>query len=229
MLDVLVIAPHPDDAEIGMGSSIALLRGEGFRVGILDLTDGEPTPLGSRDKRRQETEAASQVLGIEWRRCLGLPNRSLEHTIDARWAVAGVLRELRPRVVFAPYWEDAHPDHVAASSLVDAARFWAKLTKSDIPGEPHWPQRILYYFSLHLRIPERPSFVLNISDHIETKLQAIQCYESQFGSQSSQAGRGVIEDLRTRARYWGWTIGATYGEPFASREPIGLAGLRSLV
>ena len=87
MLDVLVIAPHPDDAEIGMGGSIALLRGEGFRVGILDLTDGEPTPLGSRDRRRQETEAASQVLGIEWRRCLGLPNRSLEHTIDVRWAV----------------------------------------------------------------------------------------------------------------------------------------------
>lgn len=229
MLDILVIAPHPDDAEIGMGGSLALLLAEGYRVGILDLTDGEPTPLGSRELRSRETEAASQVLGIPWRRCLGLPNRSLEHTLDARWAVAGVLREVRPRILFAPYWEDAHPDHVAATALIEAARFWAKLTKSDMAGQPHWAAHIYYYFSLHLRVHERPAFVLDITAHLETKLRAVQCFGSQFGRPGAEGSRNVFEELRDRARYWGWAIGSTYGEPFASREAVGLAGLRSLI
>ena len=227
MLDVLIIAPHPDDAEIGMGGSIALLKAEGQRVGILELTDGEPTPLGSREIRQREAEAASRVLGIEWRRCLGLPNRSVQHTLDARHAVAGVIREVRPKMIFVPYWVDAHPDHVAATQLVEAARFWAKLTKTDMPGEPHWVRHIYYYFSLHLRAPEQPSFVLDISNHIETKIQAVKCFDSQVGQR--REGTSILDDLRTRARYWGWTIGSSYGEPFASREPIGLTGLSSLI
>jgi len=227
VLDVLIIAPHPDDAEIGMGGSIALLKAEGQRVGILELTDGEPTPLGSREIRQREAEAASRVLGIEWRRCLGLPNRSVQHTLDARHAVAGVIREVRPKMIFVPYWVDAHPDHVAATQLVEAARFWAKLTKTDMPGEPHWVRHIYYYFSLHLRAPEQPSFVLDISNHIETKIQAVKCFDSQVGQR--REGTSILDDLRTRARYWGWTIGSSYGEPFASREPIGLTGLSSLI
>lgn len=229
MLDVLVIAPHPDDAEIGMGGSIALLKAEGLSVGILDLTDGEPTPFGSREARQRETEAASAVLGIDWRRCLGLPNRSLEHTLDARHALASVIREVRPRVLFAPYWVDAHPDHVAATQLIEAARFWAKLTKTDIAGEPHWARHIYYYFSLHLRVHEQPSFVLDISKHVETKIRAVQSFDSQFGRRREGNDPTVLDDLRARARYWGWTIGATYGEPFVSREPIGLSGLGSLL
>jgi bacillithiol biosynthesis deacetylase BshB1 len=228
VLDVLVIAPHPDDAEIGVGGSIARMRAEGLRVGILDLTDGEPTPHGSREVRAREAAAASRVLGVEWRRCLGLPNRLLEHTLDARWSLAGVIREARPRVLFAPFWEDAHPDHVAATQLIEAARFWAKLTKSDVPGEPHLPANIFYYFGLHLRQPERPAFVQDITNHIEEKLQAVACFDSQFGPNRGPAGPQVIDDLRARARYWGWTIGTRYGEPFASREPLGLAGLRAL-
>jgi len=229
VLDVLVIAPHPDDAEIGMGGSIALSLAEGHRVGILDLTDGEPTPKGSRELRRHETEAASHVLGISWRRCLGLPNRSLEHTLDARWSLAAVMREVRPRTIFVPYWEDAHPDHVAATALVEAARFWAKLTKADMPGDPHWAEHIYYYFSVHLRVHERPSFVLDISMHLETKLRALECFESQFGQGATGERPSIIDELRTRARYWGWAIGTTYGEPFASREPVGLTSLRALI
>jgi bacillithiol biosynthesis deacetylase BshB1 len=229
MLDILIIAPHPDDAEIGMGGTIPLLLAEGQRVGILELTDGEPTPLGSREARRSETEAATRVLGVEWRRQLDLPNRKLEHTLDARWAVAAVIRETRPRVLFAPYWEDAHPDHVAATALVEAARFWAKLTKSDLPGEPHFPRHIFYYFNMHLRVHERPAFVLDVSNHFETKVRAVECYESQFGRERGPNGARLIDDVRARARYWGWTIGVVYGEPFASREPIGLSRLGSLV
>src|SRR5262252_5092543 len=160
-LDYLVIAPHPDDAELGVGGTILLLKAQGNRVGVLDLTDGEPTPHGNPEIRRRETEAATAILGLDWRGNLGLPNRSLVADLSARRLLAGALRELRPRCLFAPYWDDAHPDHVAASALVDAARFWSKLVKTDLPHAPHYPQRIIYYFSVHLRLHPRPSFVLD--------------------------------------------------------------------
>jgi LmbE family N-acetylglucosaminyl deacetylase len=140
-----------------------------------------------------------------------------------------VLRQLRPRCLFAPYWEDAHPDHVAASALVDAARFWAKLTRSELPGEPHYPARIFYYFSVHLRLHPRPSFVLDITPHLETKMRAIACYRSQFIEGRPTTTPTLLDDLRDRARYWGWAIGATYGEPFVFREEVGLRGLRDLL
>ncbi len=227
-IDYLVIAPHPDDAELGAGGTILLLRSQGHSVGVLDLTDGEPTPFGSPEIRRRETDAATAVLGLSWRGNLGLPNRRLEASIEARARLAGVLRQLRPRVLFAPYWEDTHPDHVAASALVDAARFWAKLTKTDLPGEPHFPHRILYYFSVHLRIHPRPSFVLDVSDHIEDKMRAVGCYRSQFIEGRPATPPTLLDDLRDRARYWGWAIGARYGEPFVCREEVGLRSLRDL-
>ena len=115
MLDALVIAPHPDDAELGMGGTIALMRAQGMKVGILDLTDGEPTPRGTPAIRARETAAATAVLGLDWRHNLGLPNRRLRATLAARAALAGVIRQTRPRWLFAPYWVDAHPDHVAAT------------------------------------------------------------------------------------------------------------------
>jgi bacillithiol biosynthesis deacetylase BshB1 len=228
-LDYLVIAAHPDDAEIGAGGTILLLKSQGHRVGVLDLTDGEPTPHGTPELRRQETEAASAVLGIDWRGNLGLTNRELVADLAARRRLASVLRELRPRCLFAPYWEDAHPDHVAASALVDAARFWAKLTKTDLPHAPWYPTRILYYFSIHLRLHPRPSFVLDISDHLEQKMRALACYRSQFTIGRPTIPPTLLDDLRDRARYWGWAIGRTYGEPFVCREEIGLRGLRDLV
>src|SRR5256886_15852691 len=175
-LDYLIIAPHPDDAELGVGGTIPLLQSQGARVGVLDLTDGEPTPHGSPEIRRRETEAATTVLGLAWRGNLGLTNRRLVADLEARAKLAGMIRQLRPRILFAPYWDDAHPDHVAASALVDAARFWAKLTKTDLAGEPHYPRRIFYYFSGHLRLHPRPSFVMDISPFLETNLRAVACY-----------------------------------------------------
>jgi bacillithiol biosynthesis deacetylase BshB1 len=228
-LDYLVMASHPDDAELGVGGTILLLRSQGARVGVLDLTDGEPTPHGSPEIRCRETEAATAVLGLDWRGNLGLPNRSVVADLESRRKLAGVLRQLRPRVLFAPYWEDAHPDHVAASALVDAARFWAKLTKTDLPGEPHYPQRILYYFSVHLRIHPRPSLVLDITPHIDAKMEALACYRSQFIEGRPATPPTLLDDLRQRARYWGWAVGTGYGEPFVSREEVGLRGLRDLV
>ncbi|HET6324723.1 MAG TPA: bacillithiol biosynthesis deacetylase BshB1 [Planctomycetaceae bacterium] len=228
-LDILVIATHPDDAEIGVGGTLARSARAGLRTGILDLTNGEPTPHGSPELRARETLAASAQLGIAWRHNLGLPNRSVEATLEARRALAGVLRLVRPRFIFAPYWEDSHPDHIAASRLCEDARFWAKLSRSDLPGEPFWPPRMFYYWSIHLRIHPKPAFVLDISDSIDAKMQAITAYESQFVTGRTPTFLSPLDDIRDRARYWGWTIGKAYAEPFGSREEIGLKSIEDVV
>jgi len=227
-LDVLVVSPHPDDAEISVGGTIVESRKQGMRVGVLDLTNGEPTPYGSPEIRARETARATEILGLDWRENLGLPNRSLTESLEARRALAEVFRRTRPQIILAPYWEDAHPDHIAASRLADAARFWSKLTKTDMAGEPYWPPRILYYWSIHLRIHPPPSFVLDISEAIETKMEAIRAYESQFFAGRPQDFPSPLDNIRDRARYWGWAIGKAYAEPFASREDIGIASLKSL-
>jgi bacillithiol biosynthesis deacetylase BshB1 len=229
MLDILVIAPHPDDAELGMGGAILKLKAEGLRVGVLDLTSGEPTPHGSPEIRQRETAAATEILDLDWRENLGLPNRSLEPTLEARALLAGVIRQHRPRWLFAPYWEDAHPDHVAATQLVEAARFWSKLTKNDLPGEPHHPERIYNYFCVHLKLAPQPAFVLDITNEWEQKLAAIRSYESQFITGRPTEPPTFLEGLRDEAAYWGKTIGVRYGEPFACREPLGLSSLAGLV
>jgi N-acetylglucosamine malate deacetylase 1 len=229
MLDVLVIAPHPDDAELGMGGAILKFLAEGKRVGVLDLTSGEPTPHGSLETRARETGAATKILGLPWRENLGLPNRSLQPTLEARAALAGVIRREKPRWLFAPYWIDAHPDHAAATQLVDDARFWAKLTKTDLPGEPHHPQRIYNYFCIHLRQAIVPGFVLDISEHWDAKLASIRAYQSQFITGRATEPPTFLDQLRDEAAYWGKMIGVRYGEPFAAREPLGLRSMSDLV
>lgn len=227
-LDVLVISPHPDDAEISVGGTILRCRGEGMRVGVLDLTTGEPTPHGTLEIRAAESEAATKLLDLSWRHNLGLPNRSLLPTLEARRALAGILRTTRPRFVFAPYWEDVHPDHVSASRLADDARFWAKLSRSDLPGEPYWPPRMYYFWSIHLRIHPKPSFVLDVTPHIDRKMEAISSYASQFTTGRTPTFPTPLDDIRDRARYWGWSIGTGYAEPFACREEVGLKSLNVL-
>ena len=228
-LDILVIAPHPDDAELGMGGAILQFKSEGAKVGVLDLTSGEPTPHGSLEIRAQETATATKILGLDWRENLGLPNRSLEATLEARRELAGVIRQTRPKWLFAPYWEDAHPDHLAATQLVDAARFWSKLTKTDMPGEPHHPARIYNYYCVHLKLAPQPAFVLDISQHWEQKLAAIACFESQFITGRPTEPPTFLDRLRDEAAYWGKTIGTRYGEPFTCREPLAMRSMRELV
>jgi bacillithiol biosynthesis deacetylase BshB1 len=229
MLDLLVVAPHPDDAELGAAGAILKYKSEGYAVGVLDLTDGEPTPMGSPEVRARETAAATRILGLDWRENLGLPNRRLEPTLAAREKLAVVFRQTRPRWIFAPYWVDAHPDHVAATELIEAARFWAKLSKTDMPGEPYYPQRIYYYFCVHLRLVPQPAFVLDISDFWEKKREAIGCYRSQFIENRPSDPPTFIDRLRDQAATWGFSIGALYGEPFATREPVGLSSLGTLL
>jgi bacillithiol biosynthesis deacetylase BshB1 len=212
-----------------MGGAILKFKAEGRRVGVLDLTDGEPTPFGSPGLRAQETAAATAVLGLDWRENLGLPNRALEADLSARAKLCGVFRRTRPVWLFAPFWIDAHPDHVAATQLIEAARFWSKLTKTDLPGEPHYPERILYYYCVHLRTIPQPALVLDITPFWEQKLAAIACYRSQFIEGRPQDSPTILDRLRDQAAFWGWAIGKGYGEPLASREPIGLSTMAGIV
>lgn len=228
MLDALVIAPHPDDAEVGMAGTIVKLIAAGQQVGILDLTDGEPTPQGDPPTRAAETQRASEVMGVSWRRNLGLTNRALEATLEARGELAEVFRETRPRWLFAPYGVDAHPDHVAATQLVEDARFWSKLTKSSLRGKPHHPARIFHYFSIHLRLAIQPDFIVDISDSWPQKRDALLCYQSQFVAGREHEQPTLVQRFETAAAYFGQLIGKSYGEPFACREPIGLTTLTGL-
>lgn len=228
-LDFLVVAPHPDDAELGMGGTIIRMVDQGYRVGILDLTSGEPTPHGSETLRRQETELATSFLNVAWRGNAGLPNRSLENTLENRAILASYFRVLRPRWIFAPYWEDAHPDHIAATQLAEAARFWAKLSKTEMPGERHHPERLYYYYCIHLRLAISPSWIVNISDQWERKLSAIQAYESQFITGRAKSAPTLLDRFRDDAAYWGKLINRDYGEPFATKEPLALDSLRDLI
>jgi bacillithiol biosynthesis deacetylase BshB1 len=228
-LDFLIVAPHPDDAELGMGGTIAKMIRQGMRVGVLDLTSGEPTPYGSESIRRAETLRATETLGLTWRGNAGLPNRMLEHTLEARKSVASFFRMLRPRWVFAPYYDDAHPDHIAATELIEAARFWSKLSKTDMPGERFHPERTFYYFCVHLRLAVQPSWIVDISDTIDAKMDAIRAYESQFILGRPSEPPTLIDQLQTQAAYFGSLIGRRYGEAFATKEPLGIASLRDVL
>lgn len=228
-LDVLVVAPHQDDAEISVGGIILTARRQGLRVGVLDLTTGEPTPHGSEEIRRAETAKATGLLDLSWRACLELPNRSLRETMEARRELAGVFRLCRPQILLAPFPEDVHPDHVAASQLIDSARFWAKLSRSDLPGEPWWTPRLYHYWSIHLRIHPSPAVVIDISEVIDQKMAAVRAYASQMLTGRSTEFPTVLDDIRDRARYWGWTIGTAYGEPLGCREEIGLDSISPLL
>jgi bacillithiol biosynthesis deacetylase BshB1 len=212
-----------------MGGALMRFKSQGLRVGVLDLTNGEPTPQGSPEIRARETAAATAILQLDWRENLGLPNRSLEANLDARRRLAEVFRMLKPKWLFAPYWVDAHPDHVAATQLIEAARFWSKLTKTEMAGEPFYPARVFYYWCVHLRVVDPPAFVLDISEFWDHKQRAVGCYASQFITGRSQEPPTFIDRVRDQAAYWGWAIGTRYGEPFWSREPIGVNSLRDFV
>lgn len=224
-MNIAVIGPHPDDQELGMGGTIARLASEGHAVTLVDLTDGEPTPHGSPALRAAEAAEAARILGVQ-RSALGLRNRELVDDLPSRRIVAGAIRTLRADIVFAPHPEDAHPDHVAATSLIEAACFMAKFVKSDLAGEPHTVRHIFHYFATHLRAVPRPAFIVDTSGFAQTKRQAILAYASQFVH--NQRNRGVPEWIDAAGTYFGSRIGCTTGEPFGSRSciPLDIGALR---
>jgi bacillithiol biosynthesis deacetylase BshB1 len=224
-MNILVVGPHPDDQELAMGGTIAKLASAGHQVLLLDMTNGEPTPFGTPERRAVEAEEAARALGVR-RTLLGLPNRRVEHTIAARHQVAGVIRTECIDVMFVPYPEDAHPDHRAVTRIAEDARFDAKLTKIDLPGEPRYPKWLFHYYCTHLRIVPQPSFLIDTTGHTDRKRASILAYRSQFVENPKNVH--VPEWIAAADRYFGSRIGTESAEPFSSPEPIGLRDLAAL-
>ena len=213
-----------------MGGTILRLAAEGHRVLLLDLTDGEPTPHGSPEIRARESAKAAEILGVErlmLGREQGFVNRELVHTVACRHAVASVLRTREIDWIFCPHPEDAHPDHRAATRIVEDARFDAKLTKTNLPGEPRYPSRLVHYYATHLKTIPHPSFLVDTTGFHERKREAILAYESQFTT--NQKNRAVIEWLDAQARFLGSRIGVETAEPFSVVEPLGVTGFDGLI
>jgi bacillithiol biosynthesis deacetylase BshB1 len=224
-VNILVVGPHPDDQELGMGGTIAALAGQGHRITLVDMTNGEPTPYGDPETRAREAAAAAEILGVE-RVCLDLPNRSVTHTLEARHRVAEVMRTRQAQIVFTPYFQDAHPDHVATTRIVEDARFDAKLTKIDLAGDPIYPRWLFYYYCTHLRWVADPNFLVDITGHEQAKRDAIVAYHSQFVQ--PEKNRRIVEWIDAANVYFGSRIGTAAAEPFFTKEPIGLTSLASL-
>lgn len=227
-LDVLALGAHRDDVEQTCGGTLLKMAQRGHRTGILDLTQGEMGTRGSAEDRAREAADAAKILGTSWRQALDIPDGRVENTWENRLKVVRVLREQRPRVVILPYWKGRHPDHYTASVLGYEACFLAGLAKLDA-GEvgtesaPHRPFKIIY---ATLYYDVRPTFVVDITEQFETRLQALMAYKSQFSDQ--EAGKGIFpaqDEIRTRidamARFYGMLGGVTYAEPFLQKE-VGL-------
>jgi bacillithiol biosynthesis deacetylase BshB1 len=223
-VDILAIAAHRDDVEQTCGGTLLVQQALGFRTGILDLTQGESGTRGTAAEREAEANAAATILKVSHREALDLPDGNVQNTTENRLKLATVLRRLRPRVVILPYWQGRHPDHYTTATLGYEACFTAGLSKlvtlADPTLEPHRPFKILYA-SLYADV--RPTFVVDITAHIETRLQSLLAYRSQYGNQ--QQGTGLFvpeEDIRERtfatARHYGLLAGVRYAEPFIQKE-----------
>jgi bacillithiol biosynthesis deacetylase BshB1 len=220
MLDVLAIAAHRDDVEQTCGGTLLVQNTLGSSTGILDLTRGESGTRGTAEDREREAKEAARILKVTHREALDLPDGNVQNTLENRLKIAAALRRLRPRVVILPYWQGRHPDHYTTTTLGYEACFAAGLAKLDLPGQPHRPYKILYA-SLYADV--RPTFVVDITPHIETRLQSLLAYRSQYGAQPTGSGLFVPEeDIRERtfatARHYGLLAGVRYAEPFIQKE-----------
>jgi bacillithiol biosynthesis deacetylase BshB1 len=221
--DLLVFGPHPDDAEIGLGATIAKHTAAGHTVGICDLSAGELGSNGTTAERRAEADAAARVLGVAWRVNLGWPDGAMRSTPELVRSAAALIRRRQPRAIAIPYWEDRHPDHVDASATLTDAVFKSRLRRFDVEGEPWHPEWACYYF---INDGARPSFVVDVSDHYAKKREALACYRSQF----APAGAGAVSTrltmetftrlIESRDMQFGALAGVAFAEGLVVREPI---------
>ncbi|MET3209494.1 UNVERIFIED_CONTAM: bacillithiol biosynthesis deacetylase BshB1 [Paenibacillus sp. PvR008] len=221
-LDILIFGAHADDAEIGMGGTIAKHTATGLKVGVCDLTRAEMSSNGDVDTRMAEAEAASKVLGLAVRTNLGLPDRGLYVTPENVAAVTAEIRRHAPKVVFAPYWEDRHPDHVMCSKLVEEAVFNAKLRRF-MPEQPAVLVEQLYFYFIN--DIGRTDLIVDITEHVEAKEQALLSYASQFQAApgkdtvSTPLNQGYVERVKARDSLLGQRKLISYAEGFASKTP----------
>lgn len=231
-LDVLVIAAHPDDAEISCGGTILRLVDAGARVGVLDVTRGEMGTRGSREDRDAEAAAASELLGLSWRGNLDEPDGRVQVTVEARERLAGFLRQLGPDLVLAHHLDDPHPDHEASARLAKEAWYLsglkrlARLAAEDGAGgaEARRPTQLAHFMS---HTPFEPTFVVDVEPVWERKRRAVLAYATQLEPQDGADdgkhflyGVDILERMETKARTYGERIRRRFGEPLLCREPV---------
>jgi bacillithiol biosynthesis deacetylase BshB1 len=231
-LILLAIMAHPDDAELLCGGSLSKAAAQGDRVGVLDLTRGEAASVGSVETRAEEAARSAEVLGLAVRRNAGLRDSGLINDDASRIVVVGLIRELRPRVIVTHWREGRHPDHRVAAQLAYDASFLSSLKNYDAPGDAFRPDKVVQCLLFREDAP-KPSFVVDITDHIETKMAALACFESQFSGKTSVGevfggGDRPLEDqIRAQCASQGSRIRGAYGEPFWTQETVELESLVS--
>ena len=223
-VDILAIAAHRDDVELTCAGTLLKAVDAGYRVGILDLTQGESGTRGSAELRAQEAERATRILGVAERRNAGLPDAHLQNSDEARKSIVGHIRRFAPRVVILPFPVGRHPDHRVASELGRDASFLAGLERYDAPGTAHRPHKLLYALS-YREDPVKPTFVVDISAQFDRKLAAIKCYASQFDGAKAAGeifptGQDLYSLVETQNAHYGSFIRKRYGEPFFTHETM---------
>ncbi len=224
MIDLLAIAPHPDDAELLCGGTLIRAAAAGHGTGILDLTAGELGSRGTREGREAEAAKAAEVLGLSVRRNLGLADARIYNDEESRVRLVEAIRELRPRTAILPYFEGRHPDHRAAAQLAYDACFLAGLRNYPASKEPHRPAKVLYALA-YREHALKPTFVVDTSEVFERKLEAIRCYASQFDGVKAlgelfPAEVSLYELVQIQDAHYGSLIRVAYGEPFYTRETM---------
>jgi len=231
-LDVLAIGAHRDDVELTCGGTLARLKRLGRRTGIVDLTQGEMGSRGSAATRADEAAKAAAILGVEVRENLALPDAGITNTPETRAALARIIRRLRPAVVIAPAPRGRHPDHRVAAQLIRDAVFVAGLAKV-APDVPAYRPRKVVHAIAYREDHVKPTFVVDISDDFEIKLNAVRCYGSQFDG-ATQAGEvyptgdPLYQVLRHQASHYGSLIRCRFGEPFYTHETMRVDDISTL-
>ena len=235
-LDVLVFAAHPDDAELAMGGTIAKLTDADVKVGIIDLSRGEMGTRGSAETRKAEAEAAAKILKVTARENLDLRDGSLKPNDANLKKVIEKIRKYQPKIIFAPYFNDRHPDHIGTSQLVKEAMFFSGLAKINTEDNgriqsPYRPEKLYYFMQTY---EFKPSFVVDISSTFKTKMEAVYAYSTQFHNPESKepetfiSSPGFLKFLESRAQTLGFKIGKDFGEAFYCEEEIELDLIASL-
>lgn len=226
LLDALIFAAHPDDAELCCGGTIYNISAYGRKTGIVDLTRGELGTRGSVSLRHREAKEASKVLRVSVRENLHIADGNIENTAANRLKIIKVIRKYRPKIIFLPHYIDRHPDHYNTHHLVKDAAFYAGLSKIKTKGyEAYRAARNFYYMQTSAF---EPNVIVDISSSYNKKIQAIKCYSSQFykpgaqGPETFISSRNFSEFIEARSRFYGFHAGVKYGEPFLTEGKIKL-------
>jgi bacillithiol biosynthesis deacetylase BshB1 len=224
-VDILTIAAHPDDIELTCSGTLIRMVAQGYSVGILDLTQGEMGTRGTPEIRAKEAEAAAKVIGARFRHRMNLGDSRLTPSIENRLAVAEQIRKAKPRTVILPYWEARHPDHYTACTIGYEACYAAGLKQLPVSGEPHRPKKILYA-SMYWEV--KPSFLVDVSPYHSKKLEAVNCFASQFAGDLKDitelypAWGRLLDRVTTQCKYYGHLMGVDYAEPFVVKEVMAI-------